>query len=197
MGEICPLCHGEGGPECPQCEGSGVWEPEYKPEDAFGLIRSIFRHISFVKLALRKIGQDLEDRAAIHDLSKLSDEEFAGFARINKHARVHKFGSPEYEEGMRQEREIIDLHFSRNRHHPEFFRDDPEAPSVESMTFLDVIEMVCDWWGAGKGYDSTMPWFESVRRNLDSKGKYLSPEARWLVWQVAYFLDEQFETPDR
>jgi len=157
----------------------------YSTEDAFGLIRSFTRHVAFVKLALRSLSQEIENRAEIHDMSKLLDDEFAGFARINKNARVHKFGSPEYEQGMRQERDIIDLHFSRNRHHAECH----DAP--EFMTFLDVIEMVCDWWGAGKGYDSPMEWRESVRRNLDSKGKYLSPERIWLVWGVAEFLEER------
>lgn len=165
---------------------------EYKPEDAFGLIRSIFRHVSYVKAALESVTFVLLNRASVHDLSKLSDEEFAGFARINKHARVYKFGSPEYAEGMQQEREIIDLHFSRNRHHPEFHKDPTR------MTFVDVIEMVCDWWGAHKGYDSERPWLESVKINMDQKGEYLSSERKWLVWQVAHYLNDTFEkTPDR
>lgn len=169
---------------------------EYTPEDAFGLIRSIFRHVSYVKAAIESVTFTLLNRASVHDLSKLSDEEFAGFARINKHARVHKFGSPEYSEGMRQERETIDLHFSRNRHHPEYFAEGRMA--FDQMTFIDVIEMVCDWWGAHKGYDSKKPWLESVKLNIDHKGKHLSFEQKWLAWQVAHYLNDTFETtPDR
>jgi len=165
-------------------------DDDYQSEDAFGLIRSFVRHVGFVGLALQRISQELENRATVHDLSKLADDEFAGFARINAAARVHKFGSPEYAEGMRQERKTIDLHFSRNRHHPEFIFDLGQERPQREMTFLDVIEMVCDWWGAGKGYDSNLSWRESVELNLRNKGKYLSSEQVWLARQVAKFLDE-------
>jgi hypothetical protein len=60
------------------------------------------------------------------------------------------------------------------------------------MTFLDVIEMVCDWWGARRGYDdSRMTWPESVEMNLNSKGKHLSAEQQWLVREVAQFFDDE------
>jgi hypothetical protein len=95
---------------------------------------------------------------------------------------------------------------SRNSHHPERPRllgeaaetarglpDDATywaAHSAAAMTFLDIIEMVCDWWGARKGYnDSRMTWGESVTMNLESKGKYLSEQQKWLVEEVAQFLE--------
>jgi hypothetical protein len=141
-------------------------------------------------------------RAEVH--RRGLDDEFAGFSRINAAARVNKFGSPEYAEGMRREKGTIDLHFSRNRHHaerPSLIKpvvsqqesDDllyEVAAAKEEMNFLDVIEMVCDWWGAGKGYDSKMPWSESVELNLKQKGKYLSPEQIWLARQVATLLTD-------
>lgn len=162
------------------------------PEDAFGLVRSYTRHLMFVRFALHSVTHALDQRADIHDASKMLDDEFAGFSRINAAARINKFGSPEYAEGMRREKPTIDLHFSRNTHHAEFYAKHPEAlmnnRGAEGMTFLDVIEMVCDWWGAGKGYDSKKPWAESVALNLEQKGKYLSPEQIWLVKEVAAFL---------
>lgn len=151
---------------------------EYQSADAFGLLRSYSRHRDFVRLALTRVIHELEARAIEHDASKMLDDEFGGFARINKAARVHKFGSPEYSAGMDQERPTIDLHFSRNSHHPEF----------HSQTFLDVIEMVCDWWGARKGYDSKLGWAESVELNLKQKARHLSPERVWLAREVASFL---------
>lgn len=169
---------------------------ETQPSDAFGLIRSFTRHVSFVRLALAHVSQEIERRALVHDMSKMLDDEFSGFSRINAHARIHKFGSPEYAEGMRQERATIDRHFSRNPHHPEYHADHPEhlGSHVEEcstacgMTFLDVIEMVCDWWGARKGYDDSRPWQETLQLNLEHKGKYLTQEQRWLVLEVATFL---------
>lgn len=178
---------------------------EFTPNDAFGLLRSYSRHRDYVRLALTLVSQNIERRAIEHDASKMLDDEFSGFARINAIARVNKFGTPEYKDSMRKEKTTIDLHFSRNSHHPERpsilgdkaedergLPDDAtywEARDVSRMTFLDVIEMVCDWWGARKGYDdSRMTWDESVEKNLESKGKYLSSEQIWLVREVAYFL---------
>jgi len=178
----------------------------FTPPDAFGLLRSYSRHRDFVRLALLFVVQDIERRSVTHDASKMLDDEFAGFARINAIARVNKFGSEEYKTAMQHERTTIDLHFSRNSHHPE--RPTLLGDAVETerglpddatywaardgarMTFLDVIEMVCDWWGARKGYGDNRPWLESVELNLASKGKYLLAERLWLAREVAAFLAE-------
>lgn len=174
------------------------------PLDGINLLRSWTRHTQFVKEGIGFVTADLERRAIVHDASKLLDDEFAGFSRINKAARVNKFGSPEYAEGMRQERPTIDLHFSRNSHHPERPKLIGEAAEAKrgapddatywdarigaEMTFLDVIEMVCDWWGARKGYDDHRGWRESAALNLEHKGKYLSDGQRWLAEQVVEHL---------
>lgn len=152
--------------------------PEYSPADAFGLLRSYSRHIAYVRLGLTIVGQEIERRGLEHDTSKMLDDEFAGFARINAAARINKFGSPEYADAMQRERPTIDLHFSRNTHHPE----------NQPQSFLDIIEMVCDWWGARKGYNDSRPWAESVELNFKAKGQYLSPEQLWLAREVAAFL---------
>lgn len=180
---------------------------EFEPNDAFGLLRSYSRHRDYVRLALTFVTQALERRAIEHDASKMLDDEFSGFARINAIARTHKFGSDEYKASMQQEKATIDLHFGRNRHHPEHAKLRGEAAEKErglpddctywsahaagSMTFLDVIEMVCDWWGARKGYDDNrMAWMESVAMNLESKGKHLDPWKQELVRSVAEFLEK-------
>ncbi len=152
---------------------------EYRAADAFGLFRSFLRHVTYVRLAIQRVAQELDNRATVHDLSKLQDDEFAGFARINRAGRVHKFGSPEYREGVRRERSTIDLHFSRNSHHPE----------NQPQNFLDIIEMVCDWWGARKGYGDSRSWQESLALNLDHKAKYLNEHQLWLAKEVASWLD--------
>lgn len=175
------------------------------PEDQFGLLRSYNRHLMFVRLALKKVEQALEQRGIVHDASKMLDDEYFGFSRINAAARINKFGSPGYAENMKRERPTIDLHFSRNSHHPEYSSVNHEAltdavakahsggyvgmPKPGTMTFLDVIEMVCDWHGARKGYDDPRSWEASVDLNLEQKGKYLTAEQRWLVREVATFLE--------
>jgi len=177
-------------------------EHRYEPQDAINLLRSYSRHRDHVRLALRYVENALAERREVHDASKLLDDEFAGFSRINVIARREKFGSPEYVEAMKRERETIDTHFKRNSHHPEraaLLVSQPWAGaeaeqawqlgrSEHEQTFLDVIEMVCDWWGAARGYDDPRPWSESVELNLASKGKYMTPEQRWLAREVAEFL---------
>ena len=175
--------------------------------DMFGLLRSYSRHRDYVRLALLTLIHALECRMVEHDASKMLDDEFFGFSRINAVARGAKFGTPEYKESMQRERPTIDLHFSRNSHHPERPKLTGEAAETSrglpddatywatrqsaEMTVIDVIEMVCDWWGARKGYDdSRMSWPESVTMNLESKGKYLSGHQQWLVREVAKVLEK-------
>lgn len=174
---------------------------ELNPQDVFGLLRSYSRHRDYVRAALSRVVDELNQRAIVHDASKMMDDEFAGFSRINAAARINKFGSPEYKDGMKRERSTIDLHFSRNSHHPERpsliagIENEPDdhryfkAKAEADMTFLDVIEMVCDWWGARKGYDDPRSWADTVKLNFESKGQYLSSEQRWLAEQVATFLE--------
>lgn len=165
---------------------------EIDPQDGFGLVRSYARHVRFVQMALDEVSHELDRRGMAHDLSKMLDDEFAGFSRINAAARINKFGSPEYSEAMQRERGTIDLHFSRNPHHAEYYAEHPVAQTnnrgAEGMTFIDIIEMVCDWRGAQQGYNDTRPWLETVELNFKAKGKYLSPEQMWLARQVAAFL---------
>lgn len=173
--------------------GGGEWMSA-SPDDKFGLFRSFIRHRAFVGDALERVVEALRRRARVHDLSKLLDDEFEGFARINAAARVHKFGSPEYSEGMARERATIDLHFKRNSHHPErpeLLGREAASRYVEfenTLTFLDVIEMVCDWYGARAGYDDPRSWGETVELNFKTKSKHLSPEQVWLAREVASFL---------
>jgi hypothetical protein len=182
-------------------------DQDYDPRDAFGLLRSYIRHRAYLAEAMGLVGADIQRRATVHDLSKMQDDEFAGFSRINAAARVNKFGSEEYKEGMKRERATIDTHFKRNSHHPERPRllgeqaetdrglpDDAtywSAHTAGQMTFLDVIEMVCDWWAARSGYNDSRPWLESVELNFTAKGKYLSEPQLWLAREVAAFLAQE------
>ncbi len=170
---------------------------EYTPDDAFGFLRSFLAHRAHVADGLRRVCEVLNARVAVHDLSKLQDDEFASYCRINEGAA---FGSLGYKALMARERPTIDLHFKRNRHHPERPRmvagidTEPDDFNyemklmAEAMTFIDVIEMVVDWWAARKGYGDDRAWPESFELNLKSKGKYLSVEQLWLARGMADLL---------
>jgi hypothetical protein len=178
---------------------------DLKPADAFGLLRSFLAHRAYLDEAVGLLTADLHRRSAVHDMSKLKDDEFFGFCRINAAARVNKFGSKEYQAGIDAERSVVDLHYLRNSHHPERPKlageqaeqhrglpDDATywaAIFTSRLTFLDIIEMACDWFAAWKGYGDQRPWLESAALNLEKKGEHLSEEQRWLAEEVIEFLN--------
>lgn len=177
-------------------------EAPFEPVDGIRLLASWARHRQFVEEGLHLVTSELERRGKVHDASKMLADEFAGFSKINAHARIHKFGSEEYRQGMLEQAVTVNLHFSRNSHHPEFGDINAQARSNSDgmayaagistefdMTFLDVIEMVCDWWGARKGYNDARPWLDGVRLNLAQKGQYLKPWQHELALSVAAYLD--------
>jgi hypothetical protein len=110
---------------------------------------TILHHQKLVSCLLRRVARELEERADKHDLSKFKDDEFGGFVEINCIAREHPYGSQEYRDSLKDNK-TIDLHFSRNRHHPEY-----HANGVKDMNLIDLLEMVCDWASASMTYGNT------------------------------------------
>ena len=112
-------------------------------------LTTILKHKGLVQKYLHTLSQELEVRAIAHDLSKLGIDEFNGFVAINRVAREHPYGSKEYKASLK-DNDVIDLHFSRNPHHPEY-----HDALVTDMGLLDIIEMVCDWKAACVTYGKT------------------------------------------
>ena len=117
-------------------------------EETRTLITTI-KHQKIVSFLLRELARQLEQRADMHDVSKWSIDEFAGFVEINRIARTHPYGSQEYKNSIKNN-PAVKWHFSRNRHHPEFHPD-----GVNMMSFVDIVEMTCDWVGASATYGTT------------------------------------------
>ena len=177
---------------------------------------TIMRHRDLLRANVQRMTQELERRALLHDLSKLQLDEAEGFVRINRIAREHAYGSPEYTASVDAEKGpagCIGLHYSRNSHHPEFharvyweccgcFRQTPEEPKescpvcgygfaqrrsdVSRMGFLDIIEMVLDWKAAADGYGNC-----TLRAGLDRQRQQHDwrPEQWWLIEQVVEFIE--------
>jgi hypothetical protein len=179
-----------------------VKDQPIEPIDGVQLLRSYLLHCRYVRRGMRCIERELSERAERHDDSKLMADEFAGFSRINKAAREHPYGSAEYRAGLRQEKPTIDLHYSRNSHHPEHGRILGELTEKERglpddatywaantpMSWLDLIEMVCDWRGAYLGYGSQGTWDENMQRQRERYKDWFTPEQWWLIDQVAAFI---------
>lgn len=160
------------------------------PDDKINLLRSQIAHRDYLRLFMQRIVSNMVERQIIHDVSKLGDSEFEGFARINHIAREHLYGSKEYIDSMRSEKETIKEHYWNNTHHPQYFEE--RGYNISDMSFLDIIEMVCDWAAAYKAYGSKGTWMCGAEKNFKRfKGK-LTPYQLSLAKEVAEWLDAEF-----
>jgi len=82
-------------------------------------------------------------RSIIHDFSKYGWTEAKGFATTIFDLKTSTYGTDEYKELLAKIKPCLDHHYSKNRHHPEFYES-----GIEGMMELDKIEMVIDWRAA-------------------------------------------------
>ena len=165
-------------------------------EEKIAVLNTMVHHRVLVQAALQRIVHDLERRSLVHDVSKFEEEEFEGFARINRVARDHPYGSAEYRAALKQEKPTIQRHYHGNRHHPEYWDAPEHNMGTTMMGLLDLVEMVCDWWAAWKVYDGQrLPedrssWqanVEKQRQRFRETG-VLSEQQWWVVDQMAFLL---------
>ena len=148
---------------------------------------TIHRHRTFVRLALGTIVDNLNRRAEAHDLSKFEEDEFYGLVGINETAREYPYGSEQYRASLQvasADGGCLNKHYSRNSHHPEFH------DNTEDMSFLDIIEMVCDWYSASKTYGQSS-FVDAIPTHF--KRFSFSSGQKWLILQVADCLQERQE----
>ena len=98
-------------------------------------------------------------RTLVHDKSKLSVLEKPGFDEHTPMPAGITYGSDEYKQRLASLGETLKTHYSRNRHHPEFY---PQG--VKDMDLVDVVEMFCDWLAATKRHNDGNI-FRSIENN--------------------------------
>jgi hypothetical protein len=101
------------------------------------------KHIKNVRRYLKTCEERLRSRGENHDQTKMEQPEVAIFAEYTPRLAESTYGSEEYEGFLKEMKSALDHHYAKNRHHPEHFRD-----SINDMTLIDVIEMLCDWKAA-------------------------------------------------
>lgn len=116
-----------------------------------------------------------------HDLSKFSKDEFISSA---KHYCGTK--SPHCEDAEENGYSLAWLHHKGcNKHHWEFWIDFNDDGSIiaNKIPYNYVVEMVCDWIGAGKVYNkdkwtntSPLEYYNKVR-----KGRHFHPDTARLI----------------
>lgn len=119
-------------------------------------------HIARVSSLLMECCQNLMQRAAVHDKSKLEEPEKSGFDRCGTKLADIKYGSPEYTATIQTElKETIAHHYAHNRHHPEY-----HGPAgINGMTLFDVMEMLVDWKAATERMQGGGDIFRSLQIN--------------------------------
>ncbi len=136
----------------------------------------LFKHRWHVMIACFKYG--LIWRGLKHDLSKLNlTKEFIPYARFfygeNKPIRDETGYFKPFDSGNPNFEHAWNHHAKKNTHHWQYYCN-PKDKDVGGITVLempkkDVLEMICDWHGAGLAQHSTTnprQWYEIHKHQL-------------------------------
>lgn len=107
--------------------------------------KDTLNHIWQVRKAIFKIIIMLIKRAFFHDKTKLQKQEKPGFDIYTPKLAGCTYGSPEYNNFLKELKPYLDHHYAKNRHHPEHF-----LYGIKHMNLVDLVEMLCDWHAATK-----------------------------------------------
>lgn len=134
-------------------------------------------HIGEVQSRMLRVVENLSDRAASHDASKLCDPEAEAFAITAVNLRGITYGSPEYREELKKLGPAINHHYANNSHHPEH-----HANGINDMSLLDLIEMLVDWKAASMRHaDGCIK--RSIEINAERFG--MSPQLKGIFYKTA------------
>lgn len=124
-------------------------------------------HIDRVRKLLGEVAHLLDERAEVHDRSKLHHPEKSMFDRATEKLKGLEYGSEEYKRSLSDLGPALDHHYRHNRHHPEHFatmvtaRPDggfswntEDGVALGMMSLLDLIEMLVDWKAASERHET-------------------------------------------
>ncbi len=132
-----------------------------------------YKHVKRVGHYINLFVKELEDRAEHHDDSKFEEPELTGFAlNTDKLAKV-EYGSQAYKDMLVELKPVIEHHYSKNRHHTEFWPD-----GINDMNLVDVLEMLADWRAATERNKAG-----NIRKSIEiNSEKYkISPQLRRII----------------
>lgn len=102
-------------------------------------------HINLIRKYLRVVATEFLKRGEEHDQSKFSDIEKSTFAFFTPRLKTMVYGSPEYQECLKEMAPALKHHYANNRHHPEHFEE-----GILGMSLFDLLEMFVDWTASTK-----------------------------------------------
>ena len=147
-------------------------------------LKYVLRHKWFVMIECFKRG--LFWRGMMHDMSKLRPSEFFPYANFfyNKpNVRKKGYYKPTDTGDKAMDRAWL-KHMHRNNHHWQYWVQ-PDGTCLE-IPYKVIIEMVCDWIGAGKAQHSKLNCFGWYMEHRD-KMKFAPKTQRTIeVWLTMY-----------
>ncbi len=108
-------------------------------------IDGVLEHKKQVAKHMEVVAHALFQRAAVHDNSKFSPEEFDAFVEATPQLKHLTYGTDEYRQSLKKIKPALQHHYAVNDHHPEHFNS-----GVNEMDLIQVVEMLCDWLAAVK-----------------------------------------------
>lgn len=131
------------------------------------------KHVKKVQKNLNLFITDLIHRGENHDNSKFEEPELTIFAENTHKLGQTEYGSEEYKKLLVEIKPAIDHHYSKNRHHTEFWPN-----GIEGMTLVDILEMLCDWKAATERNKDG-----NIRKSIDiNSQKYkISPQLKQIL----------------
>lgn len=132
----------------------------------------VIRHKWYVLVECWKVG--LYWRGIVHDLSKLTPAEFLPYVNTFYGDKPSPRDSTGAYDPIKVSAEFDKAwlhHQHNNPHHWQYWvlRGDQDAQKVLKMPFEYMMEMVCDWRGAGKaikGRDEVKEWYTANKDNM-------------------------------
>ena len=103
-------------------------------------INKIYTHKHMLSYYMGLIVKELLDRSIDHDNSKLTPEELDGYVKNGAILDNAVIGTQEYNDTLELMKKYNNIHYNRNRHHPEHFSN-----GIDDMNLIDIIEMFSDW----------------------------------------------------
>lgn len=131
------------------------------------------KHVRRVQFFLNKFINDLIHRGENHDNSKFEEPELSTFAEHTDKLGQVQYGSEEYKKMLESVKPAIQHHFSRNSHHPEYYKN-----GIDDMNLIDIVEMLADWRAATERNLSG-----NIRKSIEINAeKYnISPQLRKIL----------------
>ena len=140
-------------------------------------------HIETVRKYIKVFTDKLTQCGIDHDKTKLESPEAEGFAKVNEKLKTLTYGTPEYEENLKELQTTLQHHYAKNKHHPEHYKN-----GVNDMTLIDLLEMMADWKASTyRQHDGNL--LQSLEKNAERYG--ISKQLLQILKNTAVLLDEE------